>query len=165
MSVSESELRGDLRGGLRRRRWRDRVLAALALVLLFAVAIAADRAFLLLQARRAAAPGEELLRLPADLRGPGSWAGGSMGLAVSPEVRAGQPVLLGNPGSQAREVRIVDAAGQEYWRGRVPAGFARRVPVALAPGEYYALAEDAAPRGAAAAVGVALRVRFEVKEG
>jgi hypothetical protein len=164
--VNGAELRGGLRGDLRRRRWRDRLLAALAMVLLFAAAIAADRAFLMLQARRAAAPGEELLKLPGDLRGPGSWAAGSMGLAVSSEIRVGQPVLLGNPGSQAREVKIVDAAGQEWWRGTVPAGYARRVPVALAPGEYYALAEEGPPAGGAtAAVGVALRVKFAVKEG
>ncbi|MBC7105083.1 MAG: hypothetical protein H5T97_04020 [Firmicutes bacterium] len=161
--MNGAELRGDLRRG---RRWRDRLLAALALVLLFALAIAADRAFLLLQARRAAAPGEELLRLPGDLRGPGSWAGGSMGLAVSPEVRPGQAVLIGNPGTQTREVKIVDGQGRELWRGTVPAGFARRVPVALPPGEYFAAAEDGPPApGGAAAVGLALRVRFSVKEG
>ena len=105
MSVSESELREDLRGGLRRRRWRDRLLGALILVLLFAAAISLDRAYLAFQARRAAAPGEELLRLPSELRGPGSWAGGSMGLAVSPEVRPGQAVLIRNPGTQTREER------------------------------------------------------------
>jgi hypothetical protein len=60
----------------------------------------------------------------------------------------------------------VDGQGRELWRGTVPGGYARRVPVALAPGEYFALAEDGPPAGgAAAAVGVALRVRFSVREG